>query len=388
MTLQQSSPQVQDKNFLGLVLPQHLDGDVPANKSLDETGQLNWIIAAFNLTSAAFIPFWGQVTDIFGRHVPVQACLVSMLVGSALCTGAPTSSFAVLLLGAWFPGPGLRRNERSRYITSGASWRWCFAINLPVAFTGMLLIYFVLRSELLGPQPIHSLDETTDTGRRTTFAKRLQTIYVGGQVLFLFGFGLLVLGLTWAGATYSRSGPAVIVAIIMGVVLIVLFIAREYHLSLGRTLALRFPSQKAMIPWELFRSRDPTLSAGTLGLTVMTTIFNKMAGIGGSSPVKNFTTLANLPAEQRAAITHDAKMGVVWAHVAICPFMIVCTVFAAFLGTVYIGKAVEGDDERRNAVYEGVYEGVYMVKFRRKGHADDGFSARERESGETPLLWK
>ncbi|TDZ23379.1 hypothetical protein Cob_v003662 [Colletotrichum orbiculare MAFF 240422] len=116
----------------------------------------------------------------------------------------------------------------------------------------------------------------------------------------------------------------------------------------------------------------------------MTTIFNNMAGIGGSSPVKNFTTLANLSAEQRAAITHDAKMGVVWAYVDICPFMIVCTVFAALLGNVYIGKAVEGDDERRNAVYEG----VHMLKFRRKGHADDGVSARERESGETPLVWK
>ncbi|TEA20093.1 Protein SGE1 [Colletotrichum sidae] len=321
MTLQQSSPQVQDNNFFGLVLPQRLDGDVPANKSLDETGQLNWIIAAFNLTSAAFIPFWGQVADIFGRHVPMQACLVSMLVGSALCTGAPTSSFAVLLLGAWYPGPGLRRDERSRshrrrgqglsagerkellnlylfrrrlgmgiwsvlggYITSGASWRWCFAINLPVAFTSMLLVYFVLRSELLGPQPIPSLDETTDTGRRTTFAKRLQTIEAGGQVLFLFGFGLLVLGLTWAGATYSWRSPAVVVTITMGAVLIVLF----------------------------------------------------------------------------------------------------CPVFAAFLGNVYIGKTEEGDGERRNAICEG----VYLLKFRRKGQADDGVSARERESGETPLLWK
>ncbi|TDZ58458.1 hypothetical protein CTRI78_v005402 [Colletotrichum trifolii] len=123
---------------------------------------------------------------------------------------------------------------------------------------------------------------------------------------------------------------------------------------------------------------------GTFGLTLMTTIFNNMAGIGSDSPLRNFTTLANLSAEQWAVITHDAKMGVVWAHVAICPFMIMCTVFAAFLGTVYIGNAEEGDDERRNAIYEG----VYLLKFLRKGHADEGVSRRQRESGETPLLWK
>lgn len=69
-----------------------------------EISQLNWIISAFNLTSAAFIPFWGQMADIFGRHTAIQMCLVLMLVGSALATGAPTNEFPVLLLGRAFQG--------------------------------------------------------------------------------------------------------------------------------------------------------------------------------------------------------------------------------------------------------------------------------------------
>ena len=68
--------------------------------------QLNWIISAFNLTSAAFIPFWGQIADIFGRHQSIQAAIVVMMVGSALCTAAPTNAFPVLLLGRGIQGLG------------------------------------------------------------------------------------------------------------------------------------------------------------------------------------------------------------------------------------------------------------------------------------------
>ncbi|TDZ58499.1 Efflux pump roqT [Colletotrichum trifolii] len=198
---------------------------------------LPYVLQALDVTIIASALPW-----IAANFPQLDRCGLQPHLGSALCTGAPKSSFAAV---SW-DGDLVPFSEC--YITSGASWRWCFVINLPVAFASMLLVYFVLRPELLGPQPIHSLDETTDTGRRTTFAKRLQTIDAGGQVPFLFGFGLLVLGLTRAGATYSWSGPAVVVTIIMGVILIVLFIAREYQLSPGRALALRFPSQKAMVP--------------------------------------------------------------------------------------------------------------------------------------------
>lgn len=120
----------------------------------------------------------------------------------------------------------------------------------------MFIIYFVLRSELLGPQPIPQLDESTETGRRTTFKKRLRTIDVGGQILFLLGFGLMILGLSWAGATYSWKSPAVLVTLILGVLISVAFVFWEYLMAPGNALARRFPQQKAMIPWELVRTRD------------------------------------------------------------------------------------------------------------------------------------
>lgn len=72
----------------------------------DEISQLNWIISAFNLTSAAFIPFWGQMADVFGRHAALQATVIIMMIGSALCTAAPTDAFPMLLLGRGIQGLG------------------------------------------------------------------------------------------------------------------------------------------------------------------------------------------------------------------------------------------------------------------------------------------
>lgn len=65
---------------------------------------MNWIISAFNLCSAAFIPFWGQMADVFGRFVTMESTLLLMLLDSALCTDAPTGAFPMLILGRAIQG--------------------------------------------------------------------------------------------------------------------------------------------------------------------------------------------------------------------------------------------------------------------------------------------
>lgn len=256
-----------------------------------EVNQLNWIVSAFNLTAAAFIPFWGQMADIFGRHAAIQVCIFLVIIGSALCTGAPTDAFPLLLFGRALQGIGcagmnvviraivadkvsLREDAKNWSIFSvvgGCSyavgpviggyltethWRWCFAVNLPVAVVGMAVIFVVLRKELLGPQPIPQLDETAETGRRTTFVQRLKTIDIGGQVLSIFGFGLLVLGFTWAGASYGWASAAVLVPLIAGALIVAAFAWWEYEMTPGNVLARKFPWQRAMVPWEVIRNRD------------------------------------------------------------------------------------------------------------------------------------
>jgi hypothetical protein len=55
---------------------------------------------------APFLPLWAQLADIFGRHPAAQAAIVVMMVGSAICTGAPTSTFGILLFGRALQGVG------------------------------------------------------------------------------------------------------------------------------------------------------------------------------------------------------------------------------------------------------------------------------------------
>lgn len=136
------------------------------------------------------------------------------------------------------------------------NWRWCFAINLPIGVFSLIITFFLLRKHLLGPQAIPELDETHETGRRTRFLARLKTIDFGGQILFISGFGLIILGLTWGGATYPWNSAAVIASLGAGFVLLATFIIWERLLEPGIYLAERLPKQKPMIPWALLSTKD------------------------------------------------------------------------------------------------------------------------------------
>ncbi|KAK2614624.1 hypothetical protein N8I77_001433 [Diaporthe amygdali] len=293
------------KIVVGLVAPftlQSLDTTIIASalsfiaSDFNQLSQLNWIISVFNLTSAAFLPFWAQIADIFGRHATIHATIVLMMIGSAICTGAPTNAFGVLLLGraiqgvgaagvnisvrviladkvsladyalnwtvfALFSGVGFSIGPVIGGYLTQANWRWCFAINLPVGVLAIVLVVVVLRHELLGPQPIPELEGEgkRPMGRRARFGARLLTIDYIGQLLFLFGLGLLILAFTWAGDTYGWGSAAVLAPLVVGSVLSVAWVLYEYSMAPPHLMSRVFRSQRAMMPWELLAKRDISL---------------------------------------------------------------------------------------------------------------------------------
>lgn len=224
-----------------------------------------------------------------------------MMIGSAICTGAPTSSFPALLVGRALQGVGAAGVNISvrtiladkvsladyalnwslfaligavgytigpvvgGYLTEN-TWRWCFAINLPVAAVAIALVALLLRRELLGPQPLPELAAAAaahDDGRgarRARLLVRLSTIDYVGQLLFLFGLGLLILALTWAGdgeaGTYRWSSPEVLAPLVVGAALTVAWFAYEYSMVPPRAMARVFPRQRAMMPWDLIKEKD------------------------------------------------------------------------------------------------------------------------------------
>jgi len=223
----------------------------------------------------------------------MHVTLLIMLIGSAICTGAPTDAYGVLLLGRGVQGVGaagvqiaVRTILADRvslkdyalnwtlfallsgvsfsigpvlggYLTQ-ASWRWCFGINLPVAVLAMILVVILLRKELLGPQPLVQVEgaQRDFSSRRARFAARVGTIDFGGQLLFLWGMGLLILAFTWAGGTYSWNSANVLAPLVIGAVLSVAWVVYEFLMTPGKLMSKVFPTQTAMIPWEVLSQRD------------------------------------------------------------------------------------------------------------------------------------
>ncbi|KAI5918812.1 major facilitator superfamily domain-containing protein [Camillea tinctor] len=275
------------KLILGLLLPyalQALDVTIVASALptiahyFGQLSQLNWIVAAFNLTSAAFIPFWGQIADIFGRHWALQSCCFLMLIGSAICTGGHPNAFGAFLFGRAIQGIGcaglntlirvaladkvsLEENAKNWTIftlVAGLSYGVGPAIGgalTVVSWRCMLAIFFLLNDELLGPQPIIGLDEDS-ARRRDRFTRRLATLDTGGQLIFLFGFSLVILAFTWAGASYAWNSAAVLAPLIIGVVISCGWVYYEYLMAPGNALFQRMPLQKPMLPWRLVQDRN------------------------------------------------------------------------------------------------------------------------------------
>ena len=251
----------------------------------DRLDQLNWIVTSFTITSTSFIPVWGQLADVFGRHAVLQTVMLIMMVGAALAAGA--QAWVMLLFGRALMGVAaagilniikiiladkvsLADNARNNtvfalvggisfgigpviggYLTS-ASWRWCFILNVPVAAIAMVTIFVLLRKELVGP---------SNSEGQTSFTSKLATVDYGGLVLFVAGVTLLILGTTWGGSTYSWKSAAVIVPITIGGVLFLGFFLYEYLMEPGRVISNLFPTQQPMIPFRLFQKRDLSLLA-------------------------------------------------------------------------------------------------------------------------------
>ncbi|KAL6695346.1 major facilitator superfamily domain-containing protein [Trichoderma pleuroticola] len=261
--------------------------------------ELNWIVTAFTLTSTAFIPFYGQLADVFGRHISLQVALFFTVIGSVLCAAA--QSWSVLLLGRALQGlssAGLSsiilviladkvtleenaKNNTLFTIVSGstyaigpliggyltdANWRYVFVISIPIAVASHILVFFILRNELLEGTHFHK------DSKWSAIFSALATLDIGGIILFIFAAGLIILGASWGGSTFPWDSVQVLVPIIVGAALLPVFFLYEFLLGDGRILARLFPQQSPMLPLDLFSRKDTVViaviqfSAGAVGV--------------------------------------------------------------------------------------------------------------------------
>ncbi|KAG0638279.1 major facilitator superfamily domain-containing protein [Tuber brumale] len=255
--------------------------------SFNQLTQQSWIVTSFTLTSTAFIPAFGQLSDVFGRHATLQFVIFLMLVGSALCTGA--QSFEMLLVGRAITGVSsagllvmmtvilsdkvsLKDNALQNTLFSlvaGASysdgpvnWRWCFGLSIPICLLGHIALFFVLKPELVKAQR-HIDPETGEELSKRTFMQKISVIDWPGLALFLVSCIAIILALTWGGAAYPWNSPQVTVLLAVGGMLFLVFVWVEYSMEPGRWLEkkVRVPGKQAVIPAYLFYEKDIVILA-------------------------------------------------------------------------------------------------------------------------------
>ncbi|CAD6569097.1 MAG: hypothetical protein ASARMPREDX12_002199 [Alectoria sarmentosa] len=197
--------------------------------------QYAWIANSFVVASTAVQPLVGQMSNIFGRRMPMMISVALFASGSGIAGGS--NSVAMMIAGRTVQGLGsggifvlvdlitcdlVPLRERGKYLglmlstaaigtTIGplaggglaqASWRWVFYINLPISGVALVTMVFFLR---------------TQHKREPSWGKALARVDYLGNLIFVASLCAILLGLILGGTAYPWSSWRIIVPLVLGI---------------------------------------------------------------------------------------------------------------------------------------------------------------------------
>jgi EmrB/QacA subfamily drug resistance transporter len=241
-----------------------------------------WAVTIYLLTSTISVPFWGKLSDLYGRKPMFMIGITIFLIGSAL-SGLSQNMTQLIAFrglqgigaGSLFPialaviGDLFSPAERGKYqglfgavfgiafivgplvggfLTEQVSWHWIFYVNIPI---GLVSLFFIFR-----------LLPTVKNPRAT------RNFDILGGVIFTIATGFLLVGLTQKGQTNPTThalnawtDPTVGGFILIALVGIALFIWAESR------------AKEPIVPLQLFRNR-------TYAASMVATFFAAFAFFG------------------------------------------------------------------------------------------------------------
>jgi EmrB/QacA subfamily drug resistance transporter len=238
-----------DQTVVGTALPQIIT-------DLGGNDLYTWAVTIYLLTSTITVPFYGKLSDLFGRKPLLMIGITLFLTGSALA-GLSQEMWQLILFrgiqglgaGSLFPislaiiGDLFTPAERGKYqglfgavfglsfilgpalggfLTDNISWHWVFYVNLPI---GLLSLYVIWR---LMPNIKHP-----DVSRNLDYL---------GAAVFTVAISLILIGLTNKQSSDWMT-PEVLGLIGGGLVLSVLFLVIESR------------AKEPIVPLDLWRDR-------------------------------------------------------------------------------------------------------------------------------------
>ena len=223
---------------------------------------LSWVVTAYLLAVTIVTPLYGKLGDLYGRKIVLQGALVLFLVGSVLCGlaqgmteliafraiqglgggGLLVSAQAAIgdvvpprergkwtgLFGAVFGISSIAGPLIGGFLTTNASWRWIFYVNLPLGLVALGVLAVTLPGKRERVE--HSID------------------YVG-TALLAAALSALVLATTLGGTSYDWNSPFIIAMGVITVVGIAAFVVAERR------------AKEPILPPSLFRNRVFTVTS-------------------------------------------------------------------------------------------------------------------------------
>ncbi|KXJ85211.1 major facilitator superfamily domain-containing protein [Microdochium bolleyi] len=225
-----------------------------------------WFANAYFLTSAAFLPLFGQLADIFGRRWVFISVVAIFTLGSGIAGGSNTP--VMLIAGRAVQGIGggginlcielvvsdlVPLRERGNYmallfaffalgtamgpfvggiLVERSSWRWVFWLNLPLGGVALISLISFLRVKY---------------DRTTAMSERLKRIDYIGTLILVGAVTSLLIGLSYGGTLYAWSDARIIVPLVVGILGLFLFHAYE------TASWVKYPT----LPEQVFRRRTP-----------------------------------------------------------------------------------------------------------------------------------
>src|SRR3954469_16934448 len=237
---------------------------------------LSWVVTAYLLAVTVVTPLYGKLGDLYGRKRVLQGALALFLVGSALCGlaqgmseliafraiqglgggGLMVSAQAAIgdvvpprergkwtgLFGAVFGVSSIAGPLIGGFLTTNASWRWIFYVNLPLGAVALVVLGATL------PGKNERVERAID---------------YAGTVLLAVALSALVLATTLGGTTYDWGSPFIVG---LGVLFVV---ATAGFLSIERR------AREPILPPSLFRNRVFAVTSA-VGLVVGFALFGAL----------------------------------------------------------------------------------------------------------------
>ncbi|CVK90629.1 major facilitator family transporter fnx1 [Fusarium globosum] len=231
------------------------------SSEFDAANTASWLTTSYLVTSTAFQPLYGRVSDIFGRRLCFFISTITFAFGCLGCGVANNIIFLnVMRALTGFGGGGLMTmativnsdmipfRKRGMYqalqngiygfgAISGASfggsiadhigWRWCFLFQVPVSIMALIIGALVVSDQSGG----FSLDGSLGTvWHRVDFS---------GSLLLVVAISVQLVGLSLGGNELPWGSPWVIGALIGSVFLFGLFLVVEEKTSAIPVIPLR-----------------------------------------------------------------------------------------------------------------------------------------------------